>query len=470
MQYNLDVSDLHRKAQALVTFHQQFVQYFKTQTRTVAAHALDYLKGQLLCPSRRNMNHMAKQVTTKNAQALSHFVSQSPWKDEPVIDAIGKGVVERMAGQAGTLPDPALILDESGIPKQGDQSVGVARQYCGALGKVDTCQVGVFLAYSTPTHASLIDRRLYVPEAWVNDLERCQHAGIPETERVFRTKAQLGLEMILKAQARGLPFDFVGMDAHYGEQPWLLTALEQAPKPIIYVADIPCDTQVYLDYPHVGVPPRKGSRGKSPTKPRVLHGEAVEVQALVSSGRVALRSLKIRETQRGELWVHTGALRVWRIEEKLPTAQSVWLIVRREMDGSDVKFSFSNAPASTSLETLVERQSRRYFVERAVQDGKELAGLDEYQVTGWRGWHHHMTLVLLAMLFLLEVKHDLVEKAPLLSLQDTVEILKVVMPRKTLSVQDAVELIRQKHLNRFRSRNSRLKKQRVWLKASGFLM
>jgi len=465
MYFELKAEYIQKHAYTLAEFHDKFVRYFFTCTRSVVSHALDYLKGILLLESRRNMSRMWTKVTAKNEQSLSHFISNSPWEDDPLIEAIGKDAVELLSGDEIS---GGLILDESGIPKQGTESVGVARQYCGALGKVDNCQVGVFLSYSTPTEAILIDRRLYLPEGWVSDPRRCGKAGIPPEARRFRTKAQLGLESILKAKERGIPFAFVGMDAHYGEQPWLLTELERAR--LVYVADIPCNTRVHLEYPEIGIPERKGERGRVPGKPRVLQGKPMAVRGLLSSDRVAWRTVKVRDTQRGELWIRFAALRVWRIEDEIPYPQAVWLLIRQELDDSDVKFSFCNAHEATPLETLAEWQSRRYWVERALQDAKGLAGLDEYQVTGWRGWHHHMSMVLLAMLFLLYLKRNLAPKAPMITLQDALEILKIALSKKKLSFDEAIELIHQRHLNRFRSRNCRLNKQQAWLKEQGFLM
>jgi len=420
------------------------------------------MKGQLLLESRRNMSQMSVKVVEKDNQALSHFISNSPWKDEPLVEAVAKDAVNLLC-QDGV--HGALILDESGIPKQGEKSVGVARQYCGSLGKVDNCQVGVFLAYSTPTKSTLIDRRLYLPSEWTDNPDRCKDAGIPEEFQEFKTKAEQGFEMILEAKKRKLPSKFVGMDAHYGEQPWLLSKLEG--EEIVYMADIPCNTRVYLEYPEIGIPKRKGNRGRKPTKRKVLKGQPVEVRELLSSNKFTWQTIKIRDTQRGELWIKFSALRVWRIENELPCSKAVWLLVRQELDGSDVKFSFSNAKKSTPIKILAEWQSRRYFVERALEDAKGLAGLDEYQVTGWRGWHHHTAIVLLAMLFLLELKLSLTPNAPMFTLHDAVDILKIVMPRKKLTHGDAAKLIYEKHINRFRSRNCRLRKQRTWLKNNG---
>lgn len=176
MYYELNAKDIQQHTGSVVEFHGEFGDFFRTSTRNVAPQGLDYLKGQLLLESRRNMSRMSVEVVDGDEQSLSHFISNSPWEDEPLIEAIGKRAVELLS-QGGV--SGALILDESGIPKQGTESVGVARQYCGALGKVDNCQVGVFLAYSTSTEAILIDRRLYLPAEWANDPKRCEKAGIP---------------------------------------------------------------------------------------------------------------------------------------------------------------------------------------------------------------------------------------------------------------------------------------------------
>jgi len=458
--YQLTQEDISLQAGFLKDFHHDFSSYFRTQTKTVSGHALGYLQGQLLCEDRVNMSRMSIEVVDFSEQQLSHFISSSPWNDEPLIEAIGQRSVALLSQRGGDL---AILLDESGIAKQGCKSVGVQRQYCGSLGKVENCQVGVYLACSNGAEATLIDKRLYLPEVWVNDPARCREAGVPDKAITFKTKAQLGLDMIVKARDRALPFQFVGMDAHYGEQPWLLSELDQ--NGIEYMADIPCDTRVYLDYPTVGIPKKQGNRGPNPSKKRVLCGQAREVRDIVNDPSIIWQTLKLRDTQRGELWVTCAALRVYRIEDELPVEQPVWLVIRKELDDSDIKFSFSNANKNTMSDVLFKRQSYRYWVERALEDGKGLAGLDQYQVIGWRGWHHHMAMVLLAMLFLLTLKCNLKSKAPMMTLQDAYDILKIVMPKKKLTYGDAVKIIEKKHQNRFRSRQSRLMKQKQQLKS-----
>jgi SRSO17 transposase len=458
--YELTVEDIQSQAEALVEFHRKYTAYFQTKTRNNSSQGLEYLKGQLLLKSKRNMSQMATEVTDINEQALSHFMSNSPWDDASLTVQIGQDAVELIG------PGGALILDESGCPKQGDKSVGVARQYCGRLGKVDNCQVGVFITYAKAGQTTLIDKRLYLPQEWTDDPERCRKAGVPEAEIVFRKKSELGLEMILQTRRNQIPFEFAGMDAHYGQQSWLLSRLEA--ENIEYMAEIPSDTRVYLEYPPVGIPARKGNRGRKPSKACVLDGKPIEVRALLETDKLAWTVLKVRDTARGELWIRFAALRVYRIEDELPLGQPVWLCIRQELDSDEVKFAFSNAPANSPSKILADNMCARYWVERAIEDAKGLAGLDEYQVIGWRGWHHHMTMTMLAMLFLVTLRTNLVSQAPMLTLQDAKQILEILLPKKTLTPEDVVNIIQKKHLNRYCSRNSRLKKQRKQFQLSHF--
>jgi SRSO17 transposase len=458
--YELTVENIQAQADELVEFHSKYASFFQTKTRDNASQALEYMKGQLLLKSKRNMSQMATEVTDINEQALSHFTSNSPWDDASLTVQIGQDAVELIG------PGGALILDESGCPKQGDKSVGVARQYCGRLGKVDNCQIGVFVAYANAGQTTLIDKRLYLPQEWTDDPDRCRRAGVPEAEIVFRKKSELGLEMILQARKKQIPFKFVDMDAYYGQQPWLLSRLTA--ENIEYMAEIPSDTRVYLEYPAVGIPERKGNRGRKPSKTRVLNGQPIEVRALLETEELRWSVLKVRDTARGELWIRFAALRVYRLDDELPVEQPVWLCLRQELDSGQVKFAFSTARPNSPLNVLADKMCTRYWVERAIEDAKGLAGLDEYQVIGWRGWHHHMTMTMLAMLFLVTLRKNLGVKAPMLTLQDAKQILEILLPKKSLTLEDAVKIIEKKHWNRYRSRNSRLKKQRKQLQMHHF--
>ena len=454
----LSEADLSQAQETFTQFHSKYTPFFKTRTRSVSESAQRYLQGQLSTPQRNNILQYCREVPDSESQAMQYFISESPWQEEAFLGQLRQDVCHWL----GDPSEGALLLDESGLPKQGRMSVGVQRQYCGRLGKVENCQVGVYLAYSNLTHSTLVDRRLYLPEAWIQDAERREKCGVPP-EITFKTKAELGLEMILSFKEQGLPFGWVGMDAHYGEQPWLLKRLTE--EKILYMADLPCTPRIFLSLPKTEVPSRQGDRGRHPPRERLVEGEAspreVRAFAKILSPSDWTR-LRVRETERGELIAEFAAVRVWHSGDNLPF-QEVWLVMRREVETSKIRFSFSNAPPDTPLERLAQMQSRRDWVERALEDAKGEAKLDQDEVRGWRGWHHHMTMTLLAMLFLLELTFQMKKKAPMLTIQDAREILEKFLPRKTYSPKEFIALIEQKHKARLSARKSHAKKQKKCL-------
>lgn len=434
-------------------FHTRFAARFSTETRTMSVQAGQYLHGQLGCHREGTLVQFEKLVPESHHQSLHHFVSNSPWEEKGVLDDVADSVSARI----GDAEHGGLHMDESGFPKQGDQSVGVARQYCGRLGKVENCQVGVFLGYTHNSHRILLDKRLYLPEAWISDSARRSNCGVPE-EITFQTKAQLGLAMVWEARKRGIAYAWVGMDCHYGQQPWLLEELEQHDE--LYIADIPCDTRVWLECPRTEIPARKGNRGRPPTKLQVVAGEPapVEVRHLAQHlpSFSAWNRVYVRDTERGALWTRLACLRVYPVRHGLP-GPPTWLILREDESEQKRKYQFCNAPQDTPFERLAEMSHSRYWMERAIQDAKGEAAMDEYQVRGWRGWHHHMTMTILAMLFLLELQLDWQPKAPMLTLRDVREILEVILPQRTITSKQILQLIEQKHKAR---RSARLSHQR----------
>ena len=233
--FNLCVIDLEESLDKLKKFQDKFKSTISTKTHNLKQQSLQYLQGILLEKGRGNMTNYAKQVPDTNNQVLQNFISDSPWDEKPVIDQLQKEMIQLI----GDKHNGSLHIDESCFKKSGQNSVGVKRQYCGRLGKVDNCQVGVFLGYTNGKHRTLIDERLYLPEDWADDPVRRSKCGVPE-DVIFKTKAELGLEMILDARDRGVQFAWIGMDCFYGEQPWLRDKIDSAG--MIYIADIPCDT------------------------------------------------------------------------------------------------------------------------------------------------------------------------------------------------------------------------------------
>ena len=381
-------------------------------------------------------------------QALSHFLSNSPWLYKNLSRSVRAKAIE-IIGTNGV-----IILDESGIKKSGDSSVGVSRQYCGNLGKVENCQVGVFLAYSKGNKRTLIDFRLYLPENWVEDKERCLKAKIPPEMIKFQTKYDLGLEMIDNAIKEEIPFSYVAMDGFYGENPTLLNELEN--RGVTFVADIASDTQVYLEEPVVGIPEKKGSRGRPPSKLKVLSTSPVKVNSISSLGD-GWKLIKVRKTERGNKEVYFKALQVWRRYNELPYEKPLWLLISKDSKTGEIKHSLCNAAENTSIEKLAEMQSSRYWVERAFQDAKENCGMDEYMVRSWNAWHRHMIMVMLAMLILISYQIKCKKLKAQVSIPAVVEIIKFHNPLKVMNATQLARKLNQDNEMRMRARTSRLK-------------
>jgi len=454
--FNLKKQDLKRTGDDLIKFQNRFWDYFKTRTSNVNHRTLQYLKGELLEKKAVNTTNIPKVVPDCNNQSLQHFISNSQWNEEGVITEIQNSVSKGI----GDENDGSIHVDECGFPKQGKNSVGVARQYCGRLGKVDNCQVGVFLGYVNGTNRTLIDKRIYLPKEWIKDEERRRKCHVPE-DVGFKTKAELGLEMILKAKEREVPFNWVGMDCHYGEQPWLLDKLDD--EDITYFADVPCDTRVWLNKPKTEIPKRAGNRGRKPTREHLVDGEPqpLEVRKIVKELKPSQSDhIFIRDTERKELWSQIACLRVYPVRDKLP-GEETWLVIRNDDGEEKIKYSLSNAPPDTSKEKLAKMSASRYWIERALEDAKGEVGMGDYQVRTWTGWHHHMTMVMLAMLFLLELKIDMEDRAPNLTVQDVREILEVTLPRREITEDEILKIIEQKIRARESARRSHHKRNGI---------
>lgn len=256
-------------------FWQRFADCFRTKTRDVAPHAYAYLSGLLRMDAKRNFANIGRKTDTPG-QNIQHFMSNSPWSTQEVIRQVQREVIAKPGLQHGGV----LIIDESAEEKAGEKSAGAARQYNGRLGKVELSQVGVFLAYSNISGAvaaptwTWVDGELYLPEAWFGQGEPMtqlrQRLGIPK-DREFATKVELGWQMIERAVKNGLSFELVACDDNYGRSRWLRDQLDQAG--LVYMADVPSDTQVYLDEPTIGVPER-GLKGRPPLRERVLSDES----------------------------------------------------------------------------------------------------------------------------------------------------------------------------------------------------
>jgi SRSO17 transposase len=350
---------------------------------------------------RRNAENLSEALPV-SAHALQRFLTDARWEDEAVIAHLQAYLAPRLSH-----PEAVWAVDSSGFLKQGRKSVGVTHQYCGAVGKVANCQVGVFLAHVGPRGRALVDQRLFLPEEWTNDPERCDAAGIPKAERVYRSQTELALVMLQRAKARGrLGAEWVTGDDAFGQSPEFRDAV--AAEGWLYVLEVPADTPVWPVAPTWETPVSAG-RGRPP-EPRVVQSErqAVAVRAATLPPE-AWHALTVAEGAQGPRTYRFAAERVRETRSRQP-GKILWLLHRQNLDGTEARAYLSNAPEDTPLATLARVSASRWPIETEFEVEKSEVGLDEYEVRGWPGWHHHLTMCLLASAFLLTVQQEWGEK------------------------------------------------------------
>lgn len=399
----MDETTFARVEPAFRAFHRIFAPLFgRWQAEDRSAQ---YLRGLLVQQTdRRNAENLAEAVPGATPRALQRFLTDSPWDHARVITRLQDYVGDRLNADDGV-----FVLDDTGFAKQGKHSVGVARQYSGTLGKVGNCQIGVFLTYVSARGHALVDMRLYLPREWTEDPARGRAAGVPKTVG-YQSKAELGLALLRAAQARGaLQSRWVTADEAYGEVPTLRDTLEA--ERWWYVLEVPRTTRVFLEHAKTEVPPWSG-RGGRPTRSRLVAG-APPPQAVgaIAAGltKADWTVLTVAEGSQGPRRYQFAVRRGWESRAGLP-GRETWIVFRRNLDGTELKFYLSNAPATTALLTLGQVGAQRWPIETDFQMEKGETGLDEYEVRSWDGWHHHITLALLAGGFLLTVRQEWGEK------------------------------------------------------------
>jgi SRSO17 transposase len=385
--------------EALPRFSQfvgRFGPLLEDDTRVARAEA--YLRGLLLdADGNKNAEVIALNAydgDTSQVRMTQHFLGQAPWPYVPLRAELVRWVDEAFGDDEGV-----LIVDESGVAKCGDNSVGVARQYCGATGKIDNCQMGVFLVYASTLGHTLLDTRLYLPqEEWAKNPERREAAGVP-ADVVFRTKPELAAELVL-GPGQAIRHSWVTFDEGYGKDPGFLSRLEEAGER--YLGEIPKNVRVWLQRPVVEEPGPSNSgrpRQKARVRPDQPAPQTVEQVAAALPAR-AWQLLAFREGTKGTQRAECARLRVVVERDDLPGPE-VWLVLERSLDQqAKIKYYLSNAAVQVSLLTLVQVGHMRWPVEDCFLQGKQEVGLDAYEVRSWLGWHHHMTLVMLALWFL----------------------------------------------------------------------
>ena len=349
-------------------------------------HSWHYLQALLVqSGERRNAENLSETVPA-SARAMQRFLAESRWDD----DLVTVRLQEYLGPKLGH-PEAVWALDGSDFPKQGRKSAGVARQYCGRLGKVANCQAGMFLAYVSPLGRALVDKRLYLPESWTSDSGRCDAAGVPAERRRYRSKTELALEMVARALERGhLKAGWVAGDDAFGMSPPF--------------RDVPAGFTVWPLEPARTDPAYQGC-GR-PRKPKLVGGQRQTMAERSDElPQAAWRVIVVAQGSQGPRTYSFSAQRVRPTSKRKP-GEIHWAVYRRNLDGSEPRYYLSNAPEDTPLEKLAYVSGSRWRIETEFETEKSGVGLDEYETRTWAGWHHHVALCLLGGAFLLSLQQD----------------------------------------------------------------
>jgi SRSO17 transposase len=372
----------------LSTFMAPFVETLQGQALT--QHAQTYVSGLLSDVERKNVESIAYHVG-QNRLGLQGFIGWADWADAPLRQTLLDQVGQQL-GQG----DGVLVFDPSAFPKSGRESVGVARQWCGRLGKVDNCQVAIYLGYVSAHGHTLVDLRLYLPKEWTQDKARLQKAGVPKAHRGYRTRHQLALDM-LEQNGTVLPHAWIAGDDEMGRPYWFRRRLAGLGER--YLLAIPSNT---LMRDLETAPPVSSGRGRRPQRP--WHSVEQWSQAL---GDDAWKRLDVRDGSKGPLVVEVVKRRVVSRTHRRQQGHEEMLVVMRYRDRDNqqvvkVDYYLSNAAPETPLWQFARVAKAEHRIEDCIQRSKSEAGLADYEVRNWTGWQHHQTLSLLATWFLVQ--------------------------------------------------------------------
>jgi len=395
----LDARLLDELKPRLQQFLDPFVAYW--QRREQVEHARTYVAGLLSALETKNVESIAY-LHDQERNPLQEFIGVSAWDHTPLLEELA-----RQVGAALGDPQSVLVFDPSAFAKKGTASVGVQRQWCGRLGKVDNCQVGVYMAYVSPLEHALVNVRLFLPEDWAGDLDRRQRAGVPKDVRC-RTRHQLALDMLDQSGSH-LPHAWIAGDDEMGRSTRFRRALDERRER--YLLAVPSNTLVR---DRTAAPPPYQGRGRRPGIP--FQQASTWAAALPAE---AWTELTVRDGEKGPLVVQGVQTCVCaRTEDRRVGPEEVLVVLRsRQGDGSwKHDYYLSNASESTPLAEFARVSKAAHRIEECFQRAKGEAGLADYEVRTWRGWHHHQTLTLLATWFLtLETQREKKRATPALT-------------------------------------------------------
>jgi SRSO17 transposase len=458
--------EVRAAARRLTRWHRRFAHWFGRPE--AQGHAQVYLRGLLSNLRRKNVEAIALRfagdshgaaVAEKEVVAMQGFITASPWQWGPLQAEIQAVFAETMVPSTSEWSLGVVgVIDESGFAKQGTESVGVARQYCGRLGKVANCQVGVFLVGVTPAGTGLLDHQLFLPEDWANDRQLRRKTHVPE-EVTFQTKPQIAAEMIRRTAGAGhVHLSWIVGDALYGDSGKLLDALEATGQR--YVLEVKANTLVWTEDPagrtSIYKGPKRRAREGGWRQPgvRAVREIAAEVP------EEAWQPIQLREGAKGPLVYEYTRLRGWAVRRGR-TGPPIWIMLQRSLDHpGEVSYHVSNADETTLLEEMALAAGSRWRVEEFFHDAKRHLGMADYETRAWTSWHHHMSLVALAHLYVTLTKQELHRDVPELTLDMAVRVLQSGFARGELHEDAAADII-EYHLRR--NRIARDSHRKSWL-------
>jgi len=400
-------------------------------------HSQMYLRGLLSQCERKSIEPMALHLGVP-IRPLQHFIGQSTWSIEPIIAQHQLLVGSTLAEEAAV-----FLVDECGVVKQGYDSVGVAPQYCGSVGKVANSQVGVYLGYASRTGYTLLAGQLFIPELWFGEAyaDKRLSTEMPTTLS-YQTKPEIALELLRQTMTRGsVRAGWLAADALYGNSVAFRDGV--AGLNLYYFCAISCDTLIWRRQVALLVPSYSG-KGRKPSKMRLKTPSNAPYRVDALAKRLPKRAwtrTTIKEGSKGPIVSDVAMVMVTEARDGLPGPR-LWLVIRRNVaDPSDVRYYLSNAPETTTEAELTRLLGMRWPVELTFEQGKGEVGMEDYEVRSWQGWHHHMVMVMLAHHFLVWVRVAWQERAEALTLNQVRLLLTSVLPRAVFDAERALFLV-----------------------------
>lgn len=438
-----------------------YEEYFWSGNRDNNPRCLEYLCG-LLHEGKSNIERMAERVSGSDYQQMHHFISESNWDAEAVMSEVARQMDSSLSAPHLR---KGLILDESGWRKKGKKSVGVCRQYIGSLGKVENGQVGVFAVLCQGESCGFVGGRLYLPTVWTKDEKRCEKAGIPVDRRLYKTKAELALEIIKNLEDQ-VDYEWIGGDSIYGNSLELRHQLNEMKK--FFVMDTNEDQLVYLSdpQPYIPSPSSEEQNNESDTKRRrrgrppssyISDEKPIKIKELIPLiQEEEWQKVTYRKGTKGALrrQVVVRPVYIWSARRSTSSkVEKLHLIISRKLDGSEVKYSFANDFDNPHhrphhVADLLFMQMQRYWIERSIQDAKDQLGLAQYQVRSWKAWYHHIALTMMALHYITDQRVRLKKEIPLLSCADIKFYFAQTLSRKAQNMEEINKIIFARHKQR----------------------